>query len=29
MFAITLGVGAALIRKFFSTLRKKYALKAK
>ena len=29
MFAISLGVGAALIRKFFSTLRKKYALKAK
>jgi uncharacterized membrane protein YfcA len=29
MFAISLGVGAALIRKFFSSLRKKYALKAK
>ena len=29
MFAILLGVGAALIRKFFSSLRKKYALKAK
>jgi len=29
MFAILLGVGAAFIRKFFSALRKKLALKAK
>jgi hypothetical protein len=27
MFAILLGVGAALIRKFFSNIRKKYAIK--
>ena len=29
LFAVTLGVGAAFIRKFFSNLRKKYALKVK
>ena len=29
LFAISLGVGAAFIRKFFSNLRKKYALKVK
>ena len=29
VFAVTLGVSAAFIRKFFSTLRKKYILKAK
>ena len=29
LFAIILGVGAAFIRKFFSNLRKKYALKVK
>jgi hypothetical protein len=27
MFAILLGVGAALIRKLFSNIRKKYAIK--
>jgi hypothetical protein len=29
LFAVSLGVGAAFIRKFFSNLRKKYALKVK
>jgi hypothetical protein len=29
LFAIILGVAAAFIRKFFSNLRKKYALKVK
>ena len=29
IFAVTLGVAAAFIRRFFSNLRKKYALKAK
>jgi uncharacterized membrane protein YfcA len=29
LFAVTLGVGAAFIRRFFSNLRKKYALKVK
>ena len=29
LFAIILGVAAAFIRKFFSNLRKKYAVKAK